>query len=73
MLSPVAYLQDHFAGELGRPEKVKNSPVRRHFFGIVRVAIHEQVRVVSLLAVAEREAFHRIADRASKTRGLGGC
>lgn len=52
------YLHHHVVGQLRGAEELQDAPVGRHLLGALGVAVGEEVAVVALLRLAQRQALH---------------
>lgn len=54
----VAYLHDYLAGQLGGAEELEDPSVGRHFLRALSVAVREEVAIVTLFRLAQRQTLH---------------
>lgn len=71
------YLHHHVVGQLRGAEELQDAPVGRHLLGALGVAVGEEVAVVALLRLAQRQALHltprfRAAQRCRRPASSGG-
>lgn len=71
------YLHHHVVGQLSGAEELQDAPVGRHLLGALGVAVGEEVAVVALLRLAQRQALHltprfRAAQRCRRPASSGG-